>query len=168
MRVVEITTAGDPILQMVAKPVTNFGSKALDELIECLFFHMDHYHGAGLAAPQIGESQQIFVYGITGQNPRYPEEKPVPRTVLINPEIIDFSEDTFDSYEGCLSLPRIRGVVSRSSTIKYRAYTPEGELIERIVSGFEARVVQHEIDHLKGILFPVRMTNMYSLKYALN
>lgn len=168
MKVVEIMKAGDPVLQTVAKPVTNFGSKALYELIEYLFFHMDHYHGVGLAAPQIGESAQIFVYGITAQNPRYPDEKPVPRTVMINPEIVDFSEDTLDAYEGCLSLPRIRGVVSRSSTIKYRAYTPEGALIEKVVSGFEARAIQHETDHLNGILFPSRMTDMRSLKYTIN
>lgn len=167
MTLVDIVKAGDPILQTIAKPVTNFGSKALNELIEYLFFHMDHYKGAGLAAPQIGESQQVFVYGIT-QNPRYPEAKPVPRTVMINPEIVEFSEDKNDSYEGCLSLPRIRGAVPRSSTIKCRAYTAEGELIERIISGFEARIIQHETDHLAGILFPSRIMDMGSLMYSIN
>lgn len=167
MTLIDIVKAGDPILQAVAKPVTNFGSKALHELIEFLFFHMDHYVGAGLSAPQIGESQQIFVYGIT-QNPRYPDALPVPRNVMINPTIVEFSEDKNDSYEGCLSVPRIRGVVSRSSTIKCRAYTPDGKLIERIVSGFEARIIQHETDHLQGVLFPCRMTDMASLKYTIN
>lgn len=167
MTLVDIVKAGNPILQMAAKPVTNFGSKALNELIEFLFFHMQHYLGVGLAAPQIGESQQVFVYGIT-QNSRYPEAKPVPRTVMINPEIVEFSEDKNDSYEGCLSVPHIRGSVSRSSSIKCRAYTPEGELIERIVSGFEARIIQHETDHLAGILFPSRMTDMGSLMYSIN
>jgi peptide deformylase len=167
MTLLEIMKAGDPILQAVAKPVTNFGSKALYELIECLFFHMDHHQGAGLAAPQIGESQQIFVYGIT-KNPRYPEEKPVPRAVMINPEIVEFSEDKNDSYEGCLSIPRVRGSVSRSSMIQCRAYTAEGQLIERIVSGFEARIIQHETDHLAGVLFPSRMTDMGSLRYSDN
>ncbi len=167
MMLTEILKAGDPVLQAAAKPVTNFGSKALDELIECLFFHMDHYQGVGLAAPQIGESQQVFVYGIT-QNPRYPEAPPIPRTVMINPEIVVCSEDKNDSYEGCLSVPRIRGNVSRSVIIKYRAYTPAGELIERIASGFEARIIQHEKDHLDGILFLSRMTDMRSLKYTIN
>lgn len=167
MTLVDIVKAGDPILQTRAKPVTNFGSKALDELIAYLFAHMDHHHGAGLAAPQIGESQQIFVYGIEN-NPRYPEAKPVPRTVLINPEIIEFSDDKNDSYEGCLSIPRIRGSVTRSSAIKCRAYTPEGVLVERVVSGFEARIIQHESDHLAGILFPSRMTDMNTLKYSIN
>jgi peptide deformylase len=167
MTLIDIVKAGAPILQVVAKPVANFGSKALNELIEHLFFHMDHYQGAGMAAPQIGESQQIFVYGIT-QNLRYPEAKPVPKTVMINPEIVEFSEDKNDSYEGCLSLPRIRGAVPRSSTIKCRAYTPEGKLIERIVSGFEARIIQHETDHLMGILFPSRMTDMGSLMCSIN
>lgn len=167
MTLVDIVKAGNPILQSRAKPVTDFGSKALYELIKYLFAHMDYYDGAGIAAPQIGESQQIFVYGID-QNPRYPEAKPVPRTVMINPEIIEFSDDKNDSYEGCLSIPCIRGSVSRSSTIKCRAYTPEGERIERIVSGFEARIIQHESDHLAGILFPSRMTDMSTLKYSIN
>jgi peptide deformylase len=167
LTLVDIVKAGDPILQTVAKPVVDFGSKALYELIEYLFFHMDHYEGAGLAAPQIGESKQIFVYGIH-QNSRYPEAKPVPKTVMINPTIIEFSEDKNDSYEGCLSIPRIRGSVSRSSTIKCLAYTPEGERVERIISGFEARIIQHESDHLAGILFPARMTDMTTLKYSIN
>lgn len=167
MILVDILKAGNPILQAVAKPVTHFGSKALAELIECLFFHMEHYQGAGLAAPQIGESQQVFVYGIT-HNPRYPEAKPIPRTVMINPEIVEFSEDRNNAYEGCLSVPRLRGDVSRASTIKCIAYTMAGEPIERIVSGFEARIIQHEKDHLDGILFPSRMSDMRSLKYTIN
>lgn len=167
MTLVDIVKAGDPILQVRAKPITDFGSKVLYELIEYLFSHMDHYQGAGIAAPQIGESKQIFVYGID-KNPRYPEATPIPKTVVINPEIIAFSEDQNDFYERCLSIPHIRGSVSRSSTITYRAYTPEGKLVERIISGFEARIIQHESDHLEGILFPSRMTDMGTLKYSIN
>lgn len=167
MTLVDIVKAGNPILQEIAKPVTNFGSKALYELITYLFSHLEHYQGAGIAAPQIGESQQIFVYGFD-QNPRYPEAKPVPRTVMINPEIVAFSDDKNDAYEGCLSIPRIRGSITRATTIKCRAYTPEGALIEKVVSGFEARIIQHEADHLAGILFPSRMTDMGTLRYSVN
>lgn len=160
-----IIKVGDSLLKMKASLVTDFGSKTLKELIQYLFHNMEHYNGVGIAAPQIGESKRIFVYGFE-KNPRYPGEPPVPKTALINPEIIYFSEDTKESYEGCLSVPRIRGLVPRAHSIRYRAYTVDGEVLEKTASGFEARIIQHELDHLDGIVYPMRMTDISTLKYT--
>lgn len=160
----KIVKIGDPLLLKKAELVNDFGSKALSELIDLLFHNMQHHHGVGLAAPQIGVSKSIFVYGFE-KNPRYPTEKPVPLTVLINPEIITYSEEKDEYYEGCLSVPQIRGKVPRPTSIKYKAYDFEGELIEKEASGFEARIIQHETDHLNGILYPMQMTDMSSLIY---
>lgn len=163
----DILKAGDPVLQSCAQAVENFGSKELYELVAFLFDQMDHHQGAGLAAPQVGEAKRVFVYGIEN-NPRYPDAKPIAKTVLINPEIYYLSPEKEEAYEGCLSFPKLRGLVSRSSTLKYKAYTLEGKLIEREVFGFEARVIQHENDHLNGILFPSRMADMSTFKYSVN
>lgn len=165
MNVATIVKAGDPILATVSKPITNFGTKELKQFIEYLFFTMDHYNGAGLAAPQIGENRRILVYGIEN-NPRYPNVAPIKKTVLINPEILAFSEDKKDFYEGCLSLPNIRGLVSRSHSIKYKAYNWEGKCIENTAYGFEARAIQHELDHLNGLLYPMRMSDNSTFKYS--
>lgn len=167
MQARDILKAGDPILQSCAQPVQNFGSKELHELVAFLFYQMDHHQGVGLAAPQVGEAKRIFVYGLE-KNPRYPSAPPIPRTVLINPEIYYFSPEKEEGYEGCLSFPKLRGLVPRSTALKYKAYTIEGELIEREVFEFEARVIQHEYDHLNGILFPSRMTDMSTFKYSVN
>lgn len=160
-----IVKIGDPLLKQKAKEISQFSTKELNEFIEYLFFNMKSYNGVGLAAPQIGESKRIIVYGFD-HNPRYPNEKPVPITVLINPEILSFSEGTEDYYEGCLSVPNIRGLVSRSASIRYRAYTMDGETIEKEAKGFEARIIQHEVDHLDGIVFPMKMTDISSLMYV--
>lgn len=167
MQAAKIIKAGDPILKIKSKEVTNFGSKELNELVEYLFFNLAYYNGAGIAAPQIGENQSIFVYGFD-KNVRYPDFNSIERTVLINPEIYFLSEDTNNFYEGCLSIPNIRGLVARSNKIKLKAQNVNGDLIEKIADGFEARIIQHEIDHLNGILFPEKMANMNTLMYTEN
>lgn len=167
MQAAKIIKAGEQILKTRSKEITNFGSKELMELVEYLFFNLVYYSGAGIAAPQIGEEKRILVYGFS-KNVRYPDVKPIEKTVLINPEIYFFSEDTNNFYEGCLSIPNIRGMVSRSMQIKLKAQDLNGNLIDRVVDGFESRVIQHEIDHLNGILFPERMINMSTLMYTEN
>lgn len=167
MQVATIIKAGDPILKSQSKVVINFGTQELNELIEYLFFNLEYYQGAGIAAPQIGEDWRICVYGFS-KNSRYPNIKPIKKTVLINPEIYFFSTEKEDFYEGCLSLPNIRGIVSRSTQIKLKAQNIYGDNIEKIVDGFEARIIQHEIDHMNGILFPERMSNLKTLLYTKN
>ncbi len=167
MQAATIIKAGDPILKSPAKMVINFGTKEISELIEYLFFNLEHHQGVGIAAPQIGEEWRIFVYGFS-KNSRYPNVKPIEKTVLINPEIYFFSKETNDFHEGCLSLPNIRGMVSRSTQIKLKAQDINGYAIEKMVDGFEARIVQHETDHINGILFPERMSNLKTLLYTEN
>ena len=162
-----IVKAGDPILKASSKIVTNFGSKELYNLVEELFYNLKYHNGVGIAAPQIGENQRVLVYGCE-QNARYPDFKPITNSVLINPEISFFSQEKLDFYEGCLSLPNIRGLVSRSKTITIKANDINGEIIEKIVSDFEARIIQHELDHLDGILFPMRMSDISTLIYSDN
>jgi len=165
MQPATIVKAGDPILKSPSTVVTNFGSKELYNLIEYLFYNLEYYNGAGIAAPQIGENKRIFVYGFA-KNPRYPEMEPIEKTVLINPDIYFFSEEKNDFYEGCLSLPNIRGLVSRSTNIRIKAQTIEGNILDKVVNGFEARIIQHEFDHLNGILFPMKMSDLSTLKYS--
>ncbi len=165
MQPATIVKAGDPILKSPSTVVTNFGSKELYDLIEYLFYNLEYYNGAGIAAPQIGEDKRIFVYGFA-KNPRYPEMEPIEKTVLINPDIYCFSEEKNDFYEGCLSLPNIRGLVSRSTNIRIKAQTIEGNILDKVVNGFEARIIQHEFDHLNGILFPMKMSDLSTLKYS--
>lgn len=162
MNIKEITLAGNPILKRVSDPIENFSDPLLHQLILDLFDTMKAHQGAGLAAPQIGVSKRVIVYGFT-HNPRYPKEKPIPDTVLINPEIIEYSRETEEYYEGCLSLTNLRGLVARSKSIVYKARLPSGEIIQKETEGFEARIIQHEIDHLDGILFPSKMKDMRSL-----
>jgi peptide deformylase len=165
MNPASIVKVGDILLKKKADPVTHFGTKELDELIEYLFYNMKYHKGVGLAAPQMGESKKIIVYGFE-KNPRYPDENPVEMTALINPEITGWSDEKNDYYEGCLSIPRIRGLVSRPVSIQYEAYTPAGKIIKAEARGFEARIIQHEVDHLNGMLFPMRMTDMSTLQYS--
>ena len=165
MQPATIVKAGDPILKSPSTVVTNFGSKELYNLIEYLFYNLEYYNGAGIAAPQIGENKRIFVYGFA-KNPRYPEMEPIEKTVLINPDIYFFSEEKNDFYEGCLSLPNIKGLVSRSTNIRIKAQTIEGNILDKVVNGFEARIIQHEFDHLNGILFPMKMSDLSTLKYS--
>jgi peptide deformylase len=152
----EILKMGDPRLLRVAKPVTEFGTPALKALIADMFETMAAANGAGLAAPQIGVDLQLVIFGYS-KNVRYPDAPPVPPTVLINPVIEVLDGGRTEGWEGCLSVPGLRGVVERDERIRYTGFDADGELIDRIADGFHARVVQHECDHLDGILYPMRI-----------
>lgn len=156
MTVKTVLRMGHPILQQVAKPVLEFNTPALNDLIADMFDTMRHLDGAGLAAPQIGVSLRVVIFGF-GHNERYPDAEAVPETVLINPEVQPQSDDIEEGWEGCLSVPGLRASVPRYAEIVYSGFDPQGERIERRVSGFHARVVQHEVDHLDGILYPQRI-----------
>ena len=159
MAVREVLKMGDPRLFNVAEPVTEFGTPELQVLLQDMFDTMDDYDGAGLAAPQIGVSRRVVIFGVE-ENPRYPNAEKVPMTVLINPVITVKSQQLESGWEGCLSVPGMRGIVDRYTSINYRGFDAEGKLIERDAEGFHARVVQHESDHLDGILYPSRITDM--------
>ena len=159
MAVKEVIRMGHPTLLKVAEPVVDFAAPELESLIQDLFDTMASLDGAGLAAPQINVSKRVVVFGID-KNPRYPEAEVVPMTVLINPVITPLSRQMETDWEGCLSVPGLRGLVPRYSKIRYTAFDPQGQAIDCTVSGFHARVVQHECDHLDGILYPQRMTDM--------
>ncbi len=150
---------GHPLLRQVAEPVTEFNTPALEALIADMFDTMAARDGAGLAAPQIGIGQRVVIFGVAA-NPRYPEAEAVPQTVLVNPEIEILTEETEEGWEGCLSVPGLRGLVPRATHIRYRGYDARGGRIEREARGFHARVVLHEVDHLDGILYPQRMDDM--------
>jgi peptide deformylase len=147
---------GDPRLLARAQPVKVFGIPDLHALVEDMQDTMRHLNGAGLAAPQIGVALRVVIFGFES-NPRYPREEPVPFTVLINPELTPLSDEEEEGWEGCLSLPGLRGIVPRYKHLRYRGCDVEGNAIDRSVSGFHARVVQHECDHLDGILYPMRI-----------
>jgi peptide deformylase len=157
MTIREILKMGDPRLLRIAQPVTEFGTPALDALIGDMFETMRSVNGAGLAAPQIGVDLQLVIFGFSAQNQRYPDAPPVPETVLINPTITPLDQAEEDGWEGCLSVPGLRGVVPRFARIRYTGVDPRGERIEREAEGFHARVVQHECDHLIGTLYPMRI-----------
>jgi peptide deformylase len=156
MSIRDILKMGDPRLLRQAEPITQFGSAELDALIEDMFDTMHAANGAGLAAPQIGVNLQLVIFGFR-QNTRYPDAPPVPETVLINPVLTPLSDQMEEDWEGCLSVPGLRGVVPRWSKLRYQGKDQFGQLIERDVDGFHARVVQHECDHLAGILYPMRI-----------
>ena len=165
MSVREILKMGDPRLLRVAEPVREFGTPALRVLIADMFETMEAAHGAGLAAPQIGENLQLVIFGFT-HSERYPEAPPVPRTVLLNPTIEPLDDVEEEGWEGCLSVPGLRGVVPRHARIRYRGVDPDGRPIEREADGFHARVVQHEVDHLIGRLYPTRMRDLSKLGFT--
>jgi len=150
----EVLRMGDPLLLLQAQPVSDFS--ALSSLIEDMQDTMRHLDGAGLAAPQIGVSLRVVMFGFEN-NPRYPEAVPVPFTVLINPELTPLSDEEEEGWEGCLSVPGLRGVVPRWKRLRYTGFDLSGKRLEREVEGFHARVVQHECDHLEGILYPMRI-----------
>ena len=154
----EILRMGDPRLLGIAKPVDHFDTPELHELIADMFDTMHAANGAGLAAPQIGVDLQVVIFGFE-RNERYPEAPAVPQTVLINPVIHPLSHDMEEGWEGCLSVPGMRGAVSRYSMIRYNGFDQYGMPIERVAEGFHARVVQHECDHLIGKLYPMRITD---------
>ena len=157
MTIREILKMGDPRLLRVAKPVQAFGTPELRELISDMFETMHSVNGAGLAAPQIGVDLALVIFGFSSQNQRYPDAPPVPETVLINPQITPLGDAEEEGWEGCLSVPGMRGVVPRFARIRYTGYGPDGERIDREAEGFHARVVQHECDHLIGKLYPMRI-----------
>ncbi|SDB97008.1 peptide deformylase [Paraburkholderia lycopersici] len=154
----KILRMGDPRLLSIARPVDHFDTPELHELIADMFDTMHAANGAGLAAPQIGVDLQVVIFGFE-QNERYPEAPAVPQTVLINPVIHPLSHDMEEGWEGCLSVPGMRGAVSRYSMIRYNGFDQYGVPIERVAEGFHARVVQHECDHLIGKLYPMRITD---------
>ena len=156
MTVREILKMGDPRLLRIAQPVRAFDTPELHALIGDLFETMHAASGAGLAAPQIGVDLALVIFGFK-QNVRYPDAPPVPETVLINPVITPLSSDEMEGWEGCLSVPGLRGVVPRFARIRYSGFDPQGRPIEREAEGFHARVVQHECDHLAGKLYPMRI-----------
>ena len=157
MTIREILKMGDPRLLRLAKPVGAFGTPELHALIDDMFETMHAARGAGLAAPQIGVDLALVIFGFSRQNQRYPDAPPVPETVLINPTITPLDDTEEEGWEGCLSVPGLRGVVPRFARIRYRGFDPEGRPIEREAEGFHARVVQHECDHLIGTLYPMRV-----------
>ncbi|MEL4181303.1 peptide deformylase [Roseateles sp. PN1] len=165
MAVHEILKMGDPRLLRVAQPVTEFGTPALLSLIEDMFDTMRAANGAGLAAPQIGIDLQLVIFGYQS-NVRYPDAPPVPPTVLINPVITPLSEDLEEGWEGCLSVPGLRGVVPRFARLHYRGFDALGQAFEREADGFHARVVQHECDHLQGMLYPMRIKDFSRFGYT--
>ncbi len=157
MAVREILKMGDPRLLRVAQKVAQFDSDALHLLVTDLLDTMRAANGAGLAAPQIGVDLQVVIFGSDERNPRYPDRPLVPRTVLVNPTITPLGEDEESDWEGCLSVPGLRGAVPRWARIRYTGWDAFGDPLDRTVDGFHARVVQHECDHLWGKLYPMRM-----------
>jgi peptide deformylase len=150
---------GDPRLLEVAAPVTQFGTPELEQLIVDMQDTMHHLSGAGLAAPQIGVSLRVVMFGVD-HNPRYPDAEEVPFTVLINPILTPIGERLEEGWEGCLSVPGMRGLVPRWLELRYSGKDPNGKPIERSARDFHARVVQHEVDHLDGILYPRRIRDL--------
>ena len=156
---------GEPLLLEKAQPVTAFNTPELHALIQDMQDTMNAMDGAGIAAPQIGVSLQVVIFGV-GSNPRYPDAEQVPYTVLINPTLTPVGDEIEDGWEGCLSVPGLRGVVPRYIRLHYTGFDQFGEPIDRLVSGFHARVVQHECDHLNGILYPMRITDLNKFGYT--
>ena len=157
MTVRDILKMGDARLLRMAEPVQAFDTPELHALIADMRETMAAVHGAGLAAPQIGVNLQLVIFGSDAVNPRYPDRPVVPKTVLINPVITPLGADEEEDWEGCLSVPGLRGVVPRWSRIRYTGFDEKGQPIDRTVDGFHARVVQHECDHLIGKLYPMRV-----------
>lgn len=165
MTVREILKMGDPRLLRKAEPVERFCSLELDALIEDMFDTMHAANGAGLAAPQIGVDLQVVIFGFK-QNQRYPDAPAVPETVLINPVLQPLTDETEEDWEGCLSVPGLRGIVPRWKQLRYEGLDQHGNIISRDVDGFHARVVQHECDHLAGILYPMRIKDFSSFGFV--
>lgn len=152
----DVLRMGDPRLWQKSLPVGEFGTSALADLLKDMRDTMAHLNGAGLAAPQIAVRLRVVIFGVTA-NPRYPGIEAVPDTVLINPQLTPLSEEEEEGWEGCLSVPGMRGLVPRWRRLRYSGFDEKGTRLEREVDGFHARVVQHEVDHLDGILYPMRI-----------
>jgi peptide deformylase len=159
MPVRDVLRMGHPVLRERAKPVEAFGTPELHALLQDMKETMAAKSGAGLAAPQIGVGQRVVIFGVE-HNPRYPDAEPVPFTVLVNPKLVMLTREVEEDWEGCLSVPGMRGVVPRYTKLRYSGFDIDGNPIERVAEGFHARVVQHECDHLDGILYPQRMTDL--------
>jgi peptide deformylase len=164
MAVHRILRMGDPRLRRPAAAVEAFDTPDLHQLVADMWDTMRVNDGAGLAAVQIGVPLRVVVFGIE-HNPRYPDAPPVPSTVLVNPRITPLTQDEEDGWEGCLSVPGLRGLVPRVARIRYRGFDPFGHPVDREVEGFHARVVQHECDHLDGILYPERIRDLRSFGF---
>ncbi len=162
----DILKMGDPRLLRQALPVSRFDTPELHQLLQDMQDTMAAVNGAGLAAPQIGENLRIVIFGSGQFNPRYPKQPPVPRTVLINPVLTPLGADEESDWEGCLSVPGLRGMVPRYKRLHYSGFDAYGQPIEREVEGFHARVVQHECDHLDGKLYPMRMRDFSQFGYT--
>ncbi len=160
MSIRPVLRMGDARLLRVSDPVRSFDSPALRELLQDMRDTMTALSGAGLAAPQIGVPWRVVIFGTGAPNPRYPQAEVVPPTVLINPELEPEGPELESGWEGCLSVPGMRGLVPRYRHLHYRGVDEAGQPIDRRVSGFHARVVQHEVDHLDGILYPMRIADM--------
>jgi len=156
---------GDPRLLREARPVERFGTPELEGLVGDMLDTMKHMNGAGLAAPQIAVDLQVVIFG-GFKSPRYPDSEEIPFTVLLNPVLEPLSDDTEEGWEGCLSVPGMRGLVPRFTRLRYRGQDPAGQPIDRVADGFHARVVQHECDHLVGILYPMRIRDLRSFGFA--
>lgn len=165
MAIRPVLKMGDPRLLMPAAPVQEFATPALAALLQDMHDTMAALDGAGLAAPQIGVGLQVVVFGVK-RNPRYPGVEEVPYTVLINPELLPVQQEMEEGWEGCLSVPGMRGLVPRYVELRYRGLDQNGTPIDHTVSGFHARVVQHEVDHLHGILYPMRIRDLRNFGYS--
>jgi peptide deformylase len=165
MAIKPVLRMGDPRLLAVAQRVEDFGTPELDVLLQNMHDTMEALDGAGLAAPQIGVGLQVVIFGVK-RNPRYPDAEEVPYTVLVNPVVTPLTENMEQGWEGCLSVPGMRGVVPRFARIRYQGSDQYGNPIDRTVDGFHARVVQHECDHLQGILYPMRITDFRTFGFT--
>jgi peptide deformylase len=170
MAIREVLRMGDPCLLLKAEPVKKFDTSELHTLIQDMEDTMKHMNGAGIAAPQISVSQRVVIFGQkeadNSVNPRYPDADAVPFTVLINPVLTPIGTAMEDGWEGCLSVPGMRGIVPRYQRLHYAGFDQFGNKIDRIVSDFHARVVQHECDHLDGILYPMRISNLKDFGFS--
>ena len=165
MPIKTVLRMGDPLLLEKAQPIMQFNTPELHALMNDMQDTMQAMDGAGIAAPQIGVSLQVVIF-VVGKNPRYPDAEQVPYTVLINPTLSFVGDEMEDGWEGCLSVPGMRGVVPRYLRLHYTGFDQFGAPIDRLVSGFHARVVQHECDHLMGILYPMRINNLKDFGYT--
>ncbi|HEV7610083.1 MAG TPA: peptide deformylase [Steroidobacteraceae bacterium] len=165
MAVREVLRMGDARLLQISEPVRDFPSPELTELLIDMRDTMQALSGAGIAAPQIGVLKRVVIFGLEN-NPRYPDAEPVPQTILINPRIEILDDETEDGWEGCLSVPGMRGLVPRFSRLRYTGFDENAQAIDRTVSGFHARVVQHEVDHLDGVLYPMRIRDLRQFGFS--
>ncbi|HHJ35593.1 MAG TPA: peptide deformylase [Gammaproteobacteria bacterium] len=165
MAIHPVLRLGDPRLLQTATEITDFNQTGLTTLIGDMFDTMAAEDGAGLAAPQIGIGLRVVIFGFDS-NPRYPDNNPVPKTVLINPKITPLSDEKEDGWEGCLSVPGMRGMVSRYCRIRYTGFDATGTAIDTVAEGFHARVVQHECDHLDGIIYTQRLTDTHKFGFT--